>query len=465
MSRLVVMGSGETAPTMVRGAPRGVRAPRARAGRHARHAVRLPDEPRRAGHRGPVATSTRASAARSRSRSGRAASPDGAQERALAAARAGLLGVRGAGQPDVRAAASGGAPAVPAALAGVVRRGGTLVLGERGRTHPRQPSRCRSTRSTRWAPTRCGWPGSTCSASSPAWPPRSIPHYDNKEGGTHDTRFCYLGEQRLAALEALLPDEVGVLGVDEHTADGRRRAGPDHVVAGNGVVSVRRRGDTRTFAAGESLGLDELVGDAAGRPVAPSLRWPPRRPAPIRRTAGRRRAGAGPVPAGRGRPGPRRLRAGPRRRATSTAAWRRCSASRRRWPPGRPTRCRATTPTRRDGCSARWWCGSASWPSRGPATPPSGWRRSSRRCWRCGPPARESRDFATSDLVRDRLVAAAVEVRDTADGTEWSLGSGRALSHEHRASKRAPSHADTRNSDRAGRAPAVPPPAKRRSAL
>ena len=35
--------------------------------------------------------------------------------------------------------------------------------------------------------------------------------------------------------------------------------------------------------------------------------------------------------------------------------------------------------------------------------------------------ARESRDFATSDLVRDRLVAAAVEVRDTADGTEWSL--------------------------------------------
>ena len=26
-----------------------------------------------------------------------------------------------------------------------------------------------------------------------------IPHYDNAEGGTHDTRFSYLGEQRLAA--------------------------------------------------------------------------------------------------------------------------------------------------------------------------------------------------------------------------------------------------------------------------
>ncbi len=35
--------------------------------------------------------------------------------------------------------------------------------------------------------------------------------------------------------------------------------------------------------------------------------------------------------------------------------------------------------------------------------------------------ARENKDFATSDLVRDRLVAAGVEVRDTPDGTTWSL--------------------------------------------
>src|ERR1700694_3612003 len=32
-----------------------------------------------------------------------------------------------------------------------------------------------------------------------------IPHYDNAEGGNHDTRFCYLGERRLARLEAELP--------------------------------------------------------------------------------------------------------------------------------------------------------------------------------------------------------------------------------------------------------------------
>ena len=33
-----------------------------------------------------------------------------------------------------------------------------------------------------------------------------IPHYDNAEGGHHDTRFCYLGERRLSRLERELPD-------------------------------------------------------------------------------------------------------------------------------------------------------------------------------------------------------------------------------------------------------------------
>ena len=56
-----------------------------------------------------------------------------------------------------------------------------------------------------------------------------IPHYDNAEGGTHDTRFCYMGERRLAVMEAMLPDDAWVLGVDEHTAvimDLDARTGP-----------------------------------------------------------------------------------------------------------------------------------------------------------------------------------------------------------------------------------------------
>jgi cysteinyl-tRNA synthetase len=35
--------------------------------------------------------------------------------------------------------------------------------------------------------------------------------------------------------------------------------------------------------------------------------------------------------------------------------------------------------------------------------------------------ARAAKDFATSDLVRDRLAATGIEVRDTPDGVVWSL--------------------------------------------
>ncbi len=45
-----------------------------------------------------------------------------------------------------------------------------------------------------------------------------IPHWDNAEGRDHDTSRCYLGERRLALLEDALAPETAILGVDEHTA-------------------------------------------------------------------------------------------------------------------------------------------------------------------------------------------------------------------------------------------------------
>ena len=66
-----------------------------------------------------------------------------------------------------------------------------------------------------------------------------IPHYDNAEGGTHDTRFCYLGERRLAVLEAMLPDGHFVLGVDSHTALVLDLAAGTASVVGLGSVTVR----------------------------------------------------------------------------------------------------------------------------------------------------------------------------------------------------------------------------------
>jgi hypothetical protein len=112
-----------------------------------------------------------------------------------------------------------------------------------------------------------------------------IPHYDNAEGGTHDTHFCYMGERRLAAMEALLPDDAWVLGIDEHTAmiadlDARTVA-----VTGRGVLTVRKRGVSRRFAAGEPLTLDAVLaasrGDAPGARRGPEAAGAPdRAPAP-----------------------------------------------------------------------------------------------------------------------------------------------------------------------------------------
>jgi hypothetical protein len=85
-----------------------------------------------------------------------------------------------------------------------------------------------------------------------------IPHYDNAEGGNYDTRFCYLGEDRLIELERQIPDETGILGVDEHTAGIIDLEHDTLTVMGKGGVYWRRNGETRTFESGTVTPLSEL---------------------------------------------------------------------------------------------------------------------------------------------------------------------------------------------------------------
>ena len=85
-----------------------------------------------------------------------------------------------------------------------------------------------------------------------------IPHYDNTEGGTHDTRFCYLGERRLRIMEAELPDDAAVLGIDEHTAVLIDPSADSVRVAGRGALTVRRHGDSTVLPAGVTVSLAEL---------------------------------------------------------------------------------------------------------------------------------------------------------------------------------------------------------------
>ena len=95
-----------------------------------------------------------------------------------------------------------------------------------------------------------------------------VPHFDNAEGGTHDTRYCYLGERRLAAMESELPDDVWVLGIDEHTALVIDAAARTTRVEGRGGVTVRRRGHHVTFPTGSTPSLDDLLAAATGTATA-----------------------------------------------------------------------------------------------------------------------------------------------------------------------------------------------------
>ncbi len=94
-----------------------------------------------------------------------------------------------------------------------------------------------------------------------------IPHFDNAEGGNHDTRYCYLGERRLAAMEGELPDGAFVLGVDEHTGCVLDLDAGTATVVGRGVVTVRSQGRSAQIPAGQSVPihhLAELAAELAG---------------------------------------------------------------------------------------------------------------------------------------------------------------------------------------------------------
>ena len=102
-----------------------------------------------------------------------------------------------------------------------------------------------------------------------------IPHFDNAEGGTHDTRYSYLGERRLQVMEDQLPADVFVLGVDEHTACTLDLDADSATVIGLGAVTIRRRGRSTRVEAGTTEPLErwrtgEIRSGDDSRPYTPS---------------------------------------------------------------------------------------------------------------------------------------------------------------------------------------------------
>jgi hypothetical protein len=109
-----------------------------------------------------------------------------------------------------------------------------------------------------------------------------IPHYDNQEGGNYDTSRCYLGERRLAVLEEELPDDVAILGVDEHTALILDLEDRVLRVLGRSHGYWRVHGTTTVLTNGSTVDLNDLKSVQPARVSQPvdDTQPPPTVPAP-----------------------------------------------------------------------------------------------------------------------------------------------------------------------------------------
>jgi len=97
-----------------------------------------------------------------------------------------------------------------------------------------------------------------------------IPHWNNAEGGTHDTRFCFMGQPRFAHLQSLLPDDVAVVGLDEHTACIIDFAQSEFEIRGIGRMTLRIGELERHFEKGRRYPLGDLHGAVDRMPSAAS---------------------------------------------------------------------------------------------------------------------------------------------------------------------------------------------------
>jgi len=244
-----------------------------------------------------------------------------------------------------------------------------------------------------------------------------IPHYDNAEGGNHDTRYCYLGESRLVAMEAQLPDEAFVLGIDEHTGLVLDLDAASATVVGRGGVTVRRRGASTTFASGTEVTIAELRATAVGgRPTSGS---PSPAPAPV----GSDGPQSGQVPSSL-----TEVRRNLEERFAAAMAERRADLA-------------VAATLELDAAIVSWSADSLQ-------SDEADLARSALRTMivrlgelaEAGGPApeevlaplvdalvdarttaRTARDWAAADALRDRLLAAGVEINDSPEGTSWRL--------------------------------------------
>lgn len=86
-----------------------------------------------------------------------------------------------------------------------------------------------------------------------------IPHYDlAPKNGSHDTRCCYIGERRMRQLELQLPADTHLIGIDEHTALILDLESQTARVFGRGGVTVRVDNTSEVLPSGTQVPLATL---------------------------------------------------------------------------------------------------------------------------------------------------------------------------------------------------------------
>jgi cysteinyl-tRNA synthetase len=83
-----------------------------------------------------------------------------------------------------------------------------------------------------------------------------------------------MGERRLSILERELPDDVYVLGVDEHTGVVIDIDAQTATVVGKGVLTIRVKGVSTEIASGEVMPIDRLRNPVAGSKTGASSAVP-----------------------------------------------------------------------------------------------------------------------------------------------------------------------------------------------
>jgi hypothetical protein len=249
-----------------------------------------------------------------------------------------------------------------------------------------------------------------------------IPHFDNAEGGNHDTRFCYLGETRLRAMEAMLPDSTWVLGIDEHTVAVFDLDQGTVDVGGRGGLTVRTRTDAIRFESGSTTTLEELQALGAGvrsqsanTSQQPSAAVPPRGEALDHEQTVESSTLAGVATQAESEFGTRIAAGEP---ASGVDAALRLERELESWKGDTSTtneRDLARAALHRMIVRLGELAVDGSRDPRDVLGPLVEIVLNERRL------ARESKDFAASDRLRDALTSAGVELRDTKDGQQWSL--------------------------------------------